>query len=263
MTTVWNAVLIRYGGPTGGHTYVDRSDGAGRRELYLEMGGVTDETLARSYGAQFLALSRDEITTLAQQGQVRSISEQPGIGLSIGDHTPDGDMIQSIAAQLTGDGDAQLTVEVGDARRSRLDALNRQLQRAGSGARSEYSAPKLDAQVQGTGNDSPPPTWSLSGELTGSEVSTSWVAPRIFHWSWMELILGTPGSTFSRVELRRRVTGSRALETVGSARIEAGDERSVTIWNTPVRTGTEVLLVVTHAGTGAKDLSAIPRGAMI
>lgn len=251
MTVVWNAVLVRF---AGGHTYVDRSNGAGRRELYLEMGGVVDEQNARELGAQFLALSRDEIRTLAQQGMVRSIDQVPGLAIDLAD-TISGDPVQSIASTLSGDGDVQVTVELGDARKLRLEAFARQLQRAGSGMRSEYSAPKVDGQAQGSGTDSSPPEWSQSGEAVIS-FSAPWHPGRPFQMGWLDLSCTTAGgSTQVRVVRNRR--------TIATCTLPAGRRRATPVIDALFPTGSELVLVCQVAGAGVEGLSAIPRGAFV
>lgn len=252
MTVVFNAVLVRY---AGGYTYVDRSHGAGRRELFLQMGGVVDEQLARQLGAQFLALSRDEIATVVQQGHVRSIGEVPGIGVELGDKIG-ANMVVSVTSSLALDGDAQVTLELGDARRARIEALNRQLQRAGSGMKSEYSAPAIKDQAQGSGTDTTPPGFSQSGDIVPA-ISAPWVAPRGYHLSWLEMACAIPGALGSKVEVyRNRVK-------VGEAVLPAGRLRSVTTINRGWRTGDELVLYLSVQGIGTQDLSVTPRGAMI
>jgi hypothetical protein len=253
MTTVYNAVLVRY---ANGHTYVDRSNGAGLRELYIEMGGVQDEDRARSYGAQFLALSRDEITTVADQGQVRATDQIPGLAFGLADHI-DGDMVVSVTSSLVGDGDAQVTLELGDARRIRLEALNRQLQRACSGMRSEFSAPARTGQEQGSGTDTTPPMWSQSGAIHTTALSPPWVASRPFHASWLELAAETAGSEPSRVTILRNGV------VAGDAWLGAGDKRSVTIINRGWQTGDNMLLWLRVVGDGIEGLSAAVRGTMV
>lgn len=251
MTIVYNAVLIRF---ANGHTYVDRSNGAGRRELYLEMGGIEDEQLARQLGAQFLALSRDEITTVVQQGQVRAIDEVPGLALSLAD-TIDDRMVQSLASSITGDGDAQVTVELGDARKQRIDALTRQLQRAASGMRSEFSAPAIDGQDQGQGTDTTPPAFSQSGAATVT-FSPPWIAPRPYHMAHLELAATIPGGASKIRVMRNRIY-------VGEGVLPTGDLRAVRIIDRGWNTGDEMILVCSVAGAGVSDLSATPRGTMI
>lgn len=252
MTTVYNAVLVRY---ANGHTYVDRSAGAGRRELYLEMGGITDEDLARSLGVQFLALSRDELTSVAEQGTVRATDQIPGLAFGLADHIG-GDLVQSVTSSLSGDGDAMVTLELGDARRIRLDALNRQLQRAGAGMRSEFSAPQRSTQEQGAGTDTTPPMWSQSG-LAVETISPPWYAPRPFHASWLELGAEKAGTTPSRVAIMR------GDSVVGTATLGASDERSVTIIDRGWQSGDRMVLWCQVAGDGVEGLSAAVRGTMI
>lgn len=251
MTVVWNAVLVRF---AGGHTYVDRSNGHGRRELYLEMGGVVDEQNARELGAQFLALSRDEIHTLAQQGLVRSIDQVPGLAIDLAD-TIAGDPVVSIASTLVGDGDVQVTVEMGDARKVRLEALARQLARAGSGQRSEYSAPKVDGQAQGSGNESSPPEWSQSGEAVVS-FSAPWHPGRPFQMTHLELSCSVEGGP-------TQVRVVRDRHTVAVCTLPAGRRRALPIVDRLFPTGSELVLVCQLAGVGVQGLSAIPRGAFV
>jgi hypothetical protein len=251
MTTVYNAVLVRY---ANGHTYVDRSNGAGRRELYIEMGGITDEDQARSLGAQFLALSRDEITTVAEQGIVRATDQIPGLAFGLADHI-DGDMVQSVTSSLDGDGDAMVTMELGDSRRIRLEALNRQMQRAGAGMRSEFSAPARTEQDQGAGTDTTPPMWSQSGEAIVT-ISPPWYAPRPFHASWLELGAEEVGD-LCRVAIMRNDT------VVGTATLGNGDKRSVTIIDRGWQTGDRMVLWCQVAGDGVEGLSAAVRGTMV
>lgn len=248
---VWNAVLIRF---AGGHTYVDRSTGHGKRELYLDLSQILDEDHARSIGARFLALSTDSLENLALQGQVRELDQVPGLSYQPGDRI-DGDMLHGMTLTLAGEGDVQVTSDLGDERTLRLERLNRQVQRGASGVVSEYSAPKTSGQATGTGTDTTPPEFSQ--EQATLALSEPWTAPRPYHASWLQVVLTAPGVTTTQVDLMRDAT------RVGTVALSAGDRKGVAIVNRGYVTGQELRMRTVLAGTGAAGLTASVIGTMI
>lgn len=251
----WNAVLIRY---AGGHTYVDRAAGATRRELYIEMQQVTDRQQARELGAQFLAITAEVSTTTAVQGLVRSIDSVPGAGFQLMDKVG-GETLQGMAFTLTPTGGAQVNLELGDARQAKLDALARQVQRAGTGTTSELAAPRTSSPVQGSGSDSYPPPFSCNGDKLTTRMSPPWPCPRPFMLSWLEAEVREAGWGSTRgIVVREPRTG--ANELLGSVTIKGGDKRAVAVIGKMVMPGDVIYMGFPTEG-GVKDATLTMRGA--
>lgn len=252
----YNAALVRY---QGGHIYVDRSGSARPREVYIEMGGVTDREVATEIATSVLNLYRSANVTTAVAGPVRTSIQVPGVTYQLGDRVPGGAMIRSYTVALEGDGLVSVTPEFDDPLEIRAAAINRQLQRAASGIRSEYARPNITPVDTGQGTDTTPPEFSVSGAVTSS-LSPAWRAPRPWWCSWLDVQLALAGSSATRVALLREV-GSTWVG-VAAATIGAGSKRGLAVVNEGWRTGERLVLVVEASG-GGSDLTATLRGTMI
>lgn len=256
MTITYNAALVRW---QGGHLYVDRSGSARQRELYIEMGGVADEDTARGIANQILGLYREARRTLAVQGQVRTVQQIPTVGYQLADRMT-GAMLRSYTVSLDGDGLVAVTPEVDDPLQIRLAAINRQLQRAAAGAKSEYARPNIVSQDTSSGTDTEPPEFSLSGALTPG-FSPAWRAGRPWWCSWLDVNLVAPGATATRVDVIREAGPS--WSTVATATIPAGLSRGLAVVNEGWAAGQRLVIVCRTAGAGASDLTATLRGTMV
>lgn len=251
-----NTILIRY---EGGHVDVDLSESNARVETYLQLANVRTREGAVGLGRQRLARLREDLRTVAFSGKVRSADQALGIGYRLGDRF-DGPMISSVQIDQDVNGVITITPEVDSPVQVSEEALQRQVDLIAAGITSEYANPNTDKQKEGTGTDTTPPPFSLSGELT-TGFSPIWKAPRPFHWSWAECVLKTAGSTPTLIQLHRVIPGGTSV--MRSAVIEPGDTRLVEPWNIGIPVGQEVLLVVPVTGDGAADLTVTPRGAMV
>lgn len=253
----YNAALVRY---QTGHTYVDRSDGGQVRELYLEMGGIADRQVAREIAARVLALYRSARETVAVSGPVRTSLHVPsGETYQLGDKM-DGAMIRSYAVALEGDGLVSITPELDDPLAVREAAIQRQLARASSGLRSEWAKPNVVDPTAGTGTDSSPSEFSLSGQVVTS-LSPAWRAPRPWWCAWLDVQLVTAGAGVTRVDLRKEVGGVWPL--VAQAVLGSGDTRAIVAVNRGWAAGERLVLSVPEAAGGAADLTATLRGTMV
>lgn len=259
MSIVRNAMLVRY---EGGHVDVDVSTkpGSNRRETYLQLANVRTHDGAVGLARQQLALLRDDYRTTAFQGELRTGEQALGVGFHIGDQM-DGRMIASTTVSIDVNGIISVLPEVDDPVKFRQDTLNRKIQLIAAGITSEYANPNTDKQSQGTGTDTTPQAFSYGGVLAAS-FSEVWTAPRPYQFSWLELVLGTAGSTASQVRVFD-ITNPSTPITLGTATIAAGDKRSVTVINRCIATGRKIVLGILTAGTGAADLTATPRGTMV
>lgn len=258
MTTIYNAVLIKY---AGGHTYVDRAGGGPRRELYIEMGTITDRQQARELGAQFLALSRDSFEDEAVSAQFRPIDVVSGSEFQMGDSVL-GARVNGATYTLTEDGGATASMDLGDRRRIRLDALNRQLQRAGAGMSTEFGAPAPASATTGGGDNSLPPPFSQSGDTLQERTSPPWPVPRPFRLSWVHLEVDEAGWLDTRVRVLRRrrgVNGGNAT-VLANVTLPAGDFVKVQAVGLDFAAGDRLLYRLVQDG-GAKELSVKSVGA--
>lgn len=257
MTAIrYNAALVRY---QGGHIYLDLSGAEKPRELYIEMGGVPERSVALSLTRRILALYQETNTTVAIQGEVRTTVQIPGVGYQLGDFIA-GQMIRSYSIDLSGDGLVQVTPELDDRLARRQEILNRQVQRAGAGMQSEYGKPNIVGQEKGSGTDTTPSEFSLSGAITAT-FSEAWRAPRPYWMAWLDVQLVTAGTSATKVGVYREVGPGWVL--VASAVIATGATRGLGIVNAGWDAGERLVLGVSVAGTGAADLTATPRGVMV
>ena len=256
MTAQYNAALVRY---QGGHLYVDRSGSARQREVYVEMGGVSDADVAERIARTILDLYRAERVTSATSGQIRRMDQVPGVQFQLADKV-DGAMVRSYTVALEGDGLVSVTPELDDPLEIRAAAINRQLQRAASGIHSEYARPNITPADSGAGTDTTPPEFSQSDAVAVS-ISPAWRAPRPWWCAWLDVQLGTAGSTPTTVLLAREV-GSTWV-TVATATLAAGTRRAIAVVDQGWQTGERLVVGTKVAGTGAKDLTATLRGTMV
>jgi len=253
----WNAVLIRY---AGGHTYVDRANGGVRRETYIEMAQVTDRQQARQLGAQFLAIMGESSTTTTAQGVTRSFEAVPGAGFRLLDKVG-GALVNGMGFTLTDSGGAQVNLELGDQRQQALDALARQVQRAGLGTTSEMAAPRTNTPAEGGGSDSMPPPFSHSGDRMSTRLSPPWPCPSPFMLSWIELEVKSAGWASTRaIVVMEPKTGPNVQ--LGSVTLDGGDKRAVATIGKMVMPGQMLYFGFSREG-GVKDATLTPRGAFV
>lgn len=262
MPTVYNAVLVRY---FGGHIDIDRSGSGARLELYLEAGGVRDRDAAKAIGTQFLKLSASSFSTVAEQGEVRSIDGVPGASFDMLDHVA-GELLQGATFTLTGSGGATVTLERGDARRAKLDGIARTVARAGAGVTKEYGIPKEGTQPQGGPEPSMPPPFSYGGDDLDPRLSMPWPCPKPLMISWLEVTVKPGGAgwadTVVQVLKAPKVIIGSGTTVLGSATLKAGDTKVVLPIGKQLKVGEHLLMALTVDG-GIKDLSAKVIGAFV
>ena len=251
-----NAALVRYG---RGHLYVDLGGPGSRVETYIEMGQVDDATAAEGLARAYLEEASTATVTYAASSEVRSIDTVPGLGLRLGDAVAGAPLVAP-AYTLTDDGGATVTYGTGDARQVKLDALDRQMQRAGSGMTSELAAPKLTDEATGRGEPAVPDPWSFSGEDDDDSLSPAWRVPHPFMLSWVDLVVGDAGWDTTRVHvLAGQGSTYNVLATVTLA---GGVTRVVQQVGKLVAPPLLVRVRVASPG-GAKDLTITPVGAFL
>lgn len=259
MSGRYNAALVRY---QAGHVYVDRSGSDRPREVYLEMGGISDRSVALEIAGSVLDLYREANETTVYAGQVRDADQVPGTTTyQLGD-TMGGAMVRGLAISLVGDGLVGIAPETDDPIEVRQAAINRQLQRAASGIRSEYAKPNIVDPDTGSGTDTTPPEFSLSGAISAT-FSPAWRAVRPWWCAWLDVQLRVPGSTGTRCYVLRSTTVAPGWEIVGEAVVNAGDTRGIGVVNRGWSAGQRLVVTVNDAGAGAADLTATLRGVMV
>lgn len=260
VVTIANACYVRF---EGGHVYVDRSNGAQRREVFLEISGISDRDRAAGIGARWLAALGKSRTTDAYAGTIRAESQVPGAAIRPGDKI-DGHMVMSLSSQLVDDGDVKVVPELGDPADDVLHGIQRGLARASKGVRSEYGKPSVKRQNTGTGTDTTPPTLSQSGEVEVTSIggddgegSPVWRAPRPIQYTFLEVELEKAGTSTTSVRLC--VPNGSLWLAVASADLVAGEKYIVVTVNRSFPIGSQLVHVVSRAGTGAEGLTVTPR----
>lgn len=254
MTSRVNAALVRYG---RGHLYVDVGGPGNRIETYIEMGHVDDADAAEGLARAYLAEASTPTTTYAATAEKRSIDTVPGLGLRLGDAVA-GQPLVAPAYSLADHGGAIVTYGTGDARQVKLDGLDRQMQRAGSGMTSELAAPKLSDSELGRGEPAVPDPWSFSGEDDDDSLSPVWKVPHPYAFSWVDLVVGEPGWATTRVHVLVG-TGS-TYQVLAVLTLAGGVDRVVTTVGKQVAPPQRVRVRVVQSG-GARDLTITPVGA--
>ncbi len=250
-----NCLLLRY---DGGHVYIDRSGSDLRSERYVEMKGFRDRDHAIAVGEQILDNAADGRLRVTQSGPVRSSFQVPGSNFRLGDAF-DGDIVTSFTITQDNDGNLTVTPELLSSFEAKGAAMDRRLARAAAGVTGENAAPVIDRQETGSSIDSTPPEWSQSSV----EVATSpaWTATRPYWLSWLEVTV--EGGAATTVVVGRRRKGTSAWHDLGSATVSSSNERVVTKIHEGFRVGDQMRMSTILAGSGAANLSASPRGAMV
>lgn len=252
-----NCALVRY---EGGHLYVDRADGHSRREVYVELKGVRDRDHAHAVATEILQHHEEHRESLSIQGSVQTAAQIPTSGYALGDKM-DGKVIVSLDVTSNELGVARVIPTLGDPYAIWEEAMNRRIARWASGSVSEWGAPVTSSQTQGTGTDTTPPEFSLSGAVT-TTLSPAWTVPRPFQVSWLSAGLRVPGASATRVRLYTTDTNG-STTTVGTATIAPGDDKVVVTIDRCFPAKWKLILGCDLAGTGAQDLTASLRGAMV
>lgn len=252
-----NALLVRY---EGGHVYVARNGVGVRSEQYVEMRGFRDRDHAISVAQQILTNRRDPTLRITESGPVRSTFQIPQHAYRLGDRI-DGEIVTSLS--ITQDSRGNLTVlpETANAFETMGAALDRRLSRAAAGVTGEYAAPVVDRQSTGSSVDSQPPEWSQS--TVEPSISPAWTVTRPFWLSWFEVEIETAGAGTTRVAIFRQLKGSAVWEQLATASVSAADTRKVVKVNTGFPVGSKMRMATLAAGSGAENLTASPRGAMV
>lgn len=130
-----DAVLIRWA-----DGFVCVPEGAGGRERYIEVRGITDRAEAIKLGESLLAAYVGTRATTAVSGHVWNASQQPGDGFYVADKM-DGQFVQSINIGMDDEGYTVVTPELGDPVRVRLAEVERRIARAATPVQSEWASP--------------------------------------------------------------------------------------------------------------------------
>lgn len=261
----FNCILARY---EGGHIYVDKSNGAPKRETYINMLAVKERNVATSLALEILEIANRTYQSEASDGVVKAQSQIPYVGWSLKRRlggTGENKMVTGFTATQTDDGFASVTLELDDPLRVGAASLLRKIERISRGAASEYGTPHIHEQTRGGSTDSTPPGFSISGLLTQSSerVSPLWVAPRGFWCSWLQVQLRVPGTTRTRVAVARRSQDSPWSTSVASVILPPGIYNGIVVVNQGWSAGEGLYLAVPEVGNAATDLSVALRGNMI
>lgn len=259
----YTAALVRW---EHGHLYIDRTPpGERRREVYLEMGSVSDREVAEDVANELLTIHAGLRTTFGLACQVRRDEQVPGVVWGLGDRmTDDGDpigLVQSYTVTLVGDGLVEVTPELGDPVAVRLAGIARRLQRISSGASSEYARPNITDTTTAHGTDTTPPEFSLSGTVTES-LAPAWRATRPWWCSWLDVQMRLPDVTAPTVVQLLRETASGAWGIQATAVVPAGAKRGLVVVNRGWTRGQRLTMAVTSTGGFGEDLTASLRGVM-
>lgn len=252
-----NCALVRY---EGGHLYVDRADGHSRREVYVELKGVRDRDHAHDIATEILQHHEEHRESLSIAGTVRSAVQIPTSGYALGDMM-DGKVIVSLDITSDDIGEAKVIPTLGDPYDIWVENMNRRIARWASGSVSEWGSPVTSSQAQGTGTDTTPPEFSLSGAVVPT-LSPAWTVPRPYQASWLAVNLRVPGASATRVRLYATDLNG-TTSTVTTATVAAGDDKVVVQVNRCYPAKWKLTLGCDLAGTGAQDLTASLRGAMV
>lgn len=137
---------------------------AGGRERYIEVRGITNRDDAIALGESLLAAYAGTRGTTAVTGHVHNAAQQPGGGFWLGDKM-DGQLVESIAISMDGEGFATVTPALGDPRKVRLDEMERRIARAGTPVQSEWASPYPEVKTADP-IDTTIPQFTWRGERT-------------------------------------------------------------------------------------------------
>ena len=265
MTDVrFNCVLTRF---QQGYTYVDRANGAARREVFISMPGVKYEQNAREISANLLFWTNQVYQTTLDEGIALDDDQIPQVEWTLNKKIDD-DWVMGFSASQTEDGYASIVQELKDNAVVNIERIMRRLDRLSLGVESEWGLPNTQNEGSGSDGDTTPPEFSVGGVLVPA-VSPIWIAPRGYWCSWIEASLVGPGSTATRVSVARANPSASGDEyafsstRVQSLVIPAGATKQINYVNAGWSAGEGLIMLVPSPGTGATDLAVALRGAMI
>lgn len=256
MTVIKNTILARY---DLGHVDIDKSNGTGRVEEYLELASARTRSGAVDLATQRLKVLKTDRTTLAYEGQVRDEAQALGTGFALGDKL-DSDMLVSINISVDEYGNITAVPELNDPLYLAEEALDRKIQRIATGITSEYAAPNRDSEPEGSGTDTTPPAFSYSGPLSPT-LSPTWTAPRPYWISWLELEI-SEFAAHTQVGVQIFKVKNAVPTLLGTCNIETGDYRAVATIDKGLKVGETIAMYVAEPG-GAANLTATIRGTMV
>ncbi len=258
----FNCILVRY---QQGYTYVDRSNGAERKEAFISMMGVKYEENARSIAANVLYFTNQSYDTQLDEGYALELDQVPHVQWTLNKRIND-DWVRGFTATQTDDGYASIVHELKDNAIVNIEQIMRRLDRLAAGSESEWGFPNIEREDQGNEGDASPPEFSTSGDLLTPRVSTKWKVPRSWWCSWIEVKLRTAGTSSTRVTLKsldKAPSLGGKVSAHQSVVVAPNKTYALNAVNVGFPPGVVVFLTIDDAGTLASGLSAGLRGAMI
>lgn len=256
MGEIWTAALVKY---DYGHRYVEGDPNGnspyGRRETYIQMGGIADTDLVDSLTLRLLAGRSTPLTSRALTGVLLDDSEIPGVDYVIGDKM-DGGMILGLTIAEDVDGIISITPELDNRVKLREEEVNRILARMAAGGNTANAHPATKDRFGGGTSNDLPPEFTHDGTLTVS-ISPAWIVKRPFQSCWLEASLTTAGSGPTVVSIASDTT------VVGNCTLGSGIKRAAAVVNRTWVPRERLVLGITSVGAGASKLQLAVRGALI
>jgi hypothetical protein len=174
------ALLVAYDGG-----YVDVTGGSGGRwERFVPVGGVRDEERAKKLGTELLAGIQASVVQSGMQGVI------PAQG---GGATPAiGGNVISATGDLQANGEAVMSVEIGDPARIKEALWEQSLARAAAGT-SAYATPFYEEKDPSQDSSTVPPEFVIEDPFSNA-VSQPYRIRRPYHCSWINAQCVAPGS---------------------------------------------------------------------
>ncbi len=213
--TKTTALLVSYDGG-----FVDVESGSGGRwERFVPVGGVRDEERAIKLGKELLDGVQQSVKQAGAQGVI------PAQG---GGATPAiGGNIVSATGDLGANGEAVMSVEVGDPARIKEALWEQSLARAAAGT-TAYATPFWEERDPSQDSSTVPPEFVIEDPFTNA-VSQPYRIRRPYHASWINvqcLAIGARPTTIVVMSFTS-VSNLSSLEIIGEAILEKGKERKV------------------------------------
>lgn len=245
--------------------------GEGPSELYIQMDGVTSQEQADAFCDEVLRSQKDARLTRTLQGYMTTGMNLPVVGSKM-----DGVQIVGYSATLQGDR-VLVTPELDDPMMRRSEALRRRIERASSGTTSLWGSPNKGNSDSGTGTDTTPPAFTISGKLVEllqkdddgnmpDRDSAPWPTKTGWKGAWLNGLLTTPGTSTTRVDAFKylEVEGGVDLERIATLYIGAGKRRAICrIGGDGLLPGEALMMRVVSVGLNASHLTVTAHGAPV
>lgn len=247
------AILIRW---AKGHVYV----GEKGHEVFYNIPGITSKEQAIEIGNKIRTVLKLVKTTTALSGPALHGNQAPGAGGMYPGNKMAGSLITSVTVTL-GEDYTTVVPELNDAVTLRLEELDRMVQRAAAGTKSQWSSPTISRQGIGSETDSTPPEFTIDGILSVQRYSPIWKATRHWRCAWLDCNVRKAGWGDTSIMVAK-VFDTGAVVPVKTVVIKAGKKRGLARVNHAWAPGEELILAVTRPG-GVEALTVSLRGAHI